>query len=368
MQYPEMKNLPGLTVIRFFAAAWVYCFHTWLWIGKSGLIANISSVGYAGVSIFFVLSGFILSYNYLGTEFTAKQFWIARAARILPVYWLALILDIPSLIHGAMIGRPITPARLLPAPVLLQSWFPAAAMVWNTPAWSVSTEAFFYLIFPFATPWIISLFRKHPAPVLLALWILSTAPTLFYALFQPEGLAAHDSRYFWLDVIKLNPIVRCPEFLFGVCVGAGFRDGWRIPKPRIGTLLTIVGICLAIELFHDAPYPAFHNGLLAPLFALLILAVASSGDWLNWRPLVQLGEASYSLYLLSYPVALYYTAASLHLPWLLPSRSGLAGIGCYFAISLVSSLIVYSYFEKPCRHKLRALLSREKPARANVAS
>jgi len=127
-----MSKLPSLTALRFFAAFWVFCFHSFLWMGDRSVVADLSSVGYAGVSVFFVLSGFILSYNYLGSDFTLKEFWAARAARIAPVYWLTLLLAFPPLLRNLMIGRLSPSVSVIAAPVFLQSWFPVP-QIWNTP-------------------------------------------------------------------------------------------------------------------------------------------------------------------------------------------------------------------------------------------
>lgn len=351
-----MKNLPGLTAVRFFAACWVYCFHSLLWTGHRGLVADVSSAGYAGVAVFFVLSGFILSYNYLGSDVSPRQFWSARAARIVPVYWLSLLLGLPGLVHNLVIGRfALSPAYLL-TPLFLQSWIPSLALIWNTPAWSVSTEAFFYLIFPFTAQRLVRSFRKRPALFLLGLWFLSAAPSVLYALARPEGPVDSNSLFFWLTIVKFNPLVRAPEFLLGVCLGAGFRDGWRIPRPRLVTLACFLAICLTIAALHNAPYPSLHDGLCDPLFALLILSIASSGDWLDWPPLILLGEASYTLYLLGKPIANFYEGASRY-GRLVPAISGFWGFGLYFVLCVAVSLLVYAVFEKPCRQKVRALLS-----------
>jgi peptidoglycan/LPS O-acetylase OafA/YrhL len=350
-----MSKLPSLTAMRFFAAFWVFCFHSFLWMGHSSVIADLSSVGYAGVSVFFVLSGFILSYNYLGSDFTLKEFWAARAARIAPVYWLTLLLGFLPLVRNLMIGRLSPSISVIAAPVFLQSWFPVP-QIWNTPAWSVSTEVFFYIIFPFAIRGFVGPFRRHPVLFGLLLWLLSAAPTVLYAYFLPEGKVDIASNHFWLDVVKLNPLVRAPEFLLGVLVGVGFRDGWRIGWPKLSAAACLVAISLTIVALHNAPYPLFHNGLCAPLFALLILSVASADPWLNWAPLVLLGEASYSLYLLAYPVGALYSLASENLDFV-PPRASVMGFVLYFVLCVASSLIVYTFFEKPCRRRVRAFLS-----------
>ena len=79
---------PALTSLRFFAALHVFCFHLVAFriVTKRSLFYDVASIGYVGVGLFFVLSGFILVYTYAGREVTVRQFWRARFARIYPAY------------------------------------------------------------------------------------------------------------------------------------------------------------------------------------------------------------------------------------------------------------------------------------------
>ena len=81
-------RLPALTSLRFFAALHVVIFHLYSIHVTEGpaWYRNLSSLGYVGVSLFFVLSGFILVYTYAGRAWTAVTFWQARIARIYPAY------------------------------------------------------------------------------------------------------------------------------------------------------------------------------------------------------------------------------------------------------------------------------------------
>ena len=78
------KTLVGLTSIRFFAAIWVVFHHLRFDWKPPELLDRFFDAGYSGVTLFFILSGFILSYNYLPRQFTLRDFWSARIARICP--------------------------------------------------------------------------------------------------------------------------------------------------------------------------------------------------------------------------------------------------------------------------------------------
>ena len=355
----DLKKLSGLTVMRFFAAAWVYFFHSRLWVGQRGWIAALGSAGYAGVSVFFVLSGFILSYNYLGRDYTKREFWSARVARIVPVYWLSLVLTAPYVAAKLITHESPLSANLILTPLFLQSWSPAAALVWNPPAWSVSTEVFFYLLFPFAVRPVVNWFRNRPVSILLLLWIASAVPSVLYALFHPEGFVDESSTQAWLEIVKFNPLFRLPEFLFGVCIGAGFRDGWRVPLPKLVIPCCIASICLLLVAAQHAPFPMLHNGLLAPFFGLLILSIASDDAWLDWRPLVVLGEASYSLYILASPLGDLYHSISKRVDWIPPSSQA-GGFALYLTLSVACSVLVYILLETPTRRWLRNFLAERK--------
>jgi peptidoglycan/LPS O-acetylase OafA/YrhL len=135
----QKAPLPALTSIRFFAALWVVVFHlqaagfsTGGEASNTGWLHNLLSTGYCGVGLFFVLSGFILTYNYLTLDTHGRRlqhYWVARAARILPLYFFGLALDSPSVIAGTL-KTGVTPANiawiagvLLACVLLMQAWY-----------------------------------------------------------------------------------------------------------------------------------------------------------------------------------------------------------------------------------------------------
>src|SRR6476661_1182191 len=97
--------LPALTGVRFFAAFYVVLFHFTLWYFAAApqWVRNIVSSGYVGVDLFFVLSGFVLTYTYLvpgASHVPRREFWVARIARIYPMYLVALALALPITLHS----------------------------------------------------------------------------------------------------------------------------------------------------------------------------------------------------------------------------------------------------------------------------
>ncbi len=172
-----IKPLTGLR----FAAAMLVVMHHLLHIDVSSghgvgcllkkLASNFSSAGFVGVSFFFVLSGFILTYTYLGRPgqvgIKRRDFCVARLARVYPTYLFALVIAAVPFWRGWQPGGPNTACATpkvvtaLTTPLLLQAWTPCARAWWNAPGWSLSAEAFFYLLFPLLAVPIVRLGRRQ---------------------------------------------------------------------------------------------------------------------------------------------------------------------------------------------------------------
>jgi hypothetical protein len=133
-------------------AFYVVLFHSRPWLmshfNLPGSLITFLGNGYLAVALFFLLSGFILSYTYAGNVENGRQhakFWEPRFARIYPVYFLSLMLALPF-------QRALPLTTKIAVLAMVQAWNPFRrgwTGAWNYPAWSLSVEAFFYLCFPF---------------------------------------------------------------------------------------------------------------------------------------------------------------------------------------------------------------------------
>ena len=153
-----------------------------------GLFGQEADHGFIAVSFFFVLSGFVLTYSYSGSDGrmrgTRSAFYLARFARIYPAYLLAAIAAIPLFflalrqVHtlAGTLMRVAAGGTLVAA--LVQSWLPRTANYLNSPAWSLSVEAFFYLLFPLILPLITGLSKPRIASFLVLSWILLVLPPI----------------------------------------------------------------------------------------------------------------------------------------------------------------------------------------------
>jgi peptidoglycan/LPS O-acetylase OafA/YrhL len=351
-------DLPALTSLRFFAALWVAFFHIEvLGLAQHGFAwyRALSQIGYAGVSFFFVLSGFILVYVYSGREMPKLRFLQARFARIYPAYFFALIVTLPGFLNNIPYLRHIHRAilALISYPLLLQAWFPSILLVWNPVAWSLSVELIFYLLFPFILPRLDKLNIRGILVWIGSSWLASLLITGSYVFLRPDGVAhatSLDNDLFWLGVVKLNPLARLPEFLLGMGFGALFLRA----RPRVRTWPILAGataIAAVVALRSAIPYPVLHTGLLALAFGLIIFGFATRPPTglLASPPLILLGEASYSFYLLHTAPLLvlvfgYHVASSPHLRWI---------VAAYLIGTTLFAIAVFHVIENPMRRLLR---------------
>ncbi|ATB45497.1 acyltransferase family protein [Corallococcus macrosporus] len=373
------RALDALTGLRFVAALHVVLFHfaaPCLGTAPEAL-RNWVGAGYAAVGVFFVLSGFVLAWNYLDAdgrmETSPRAFWAARVARVYPVYLLTFLLSAPTTIAPSVAdnGWKVAAVKLAVGGAvtlaLLQAWVPRLALYWNPPGWSVAVEACFYGLFPRLAK---GLPRLKPAwlPVALAgTWGLGLAPPLLYLVLLPDGPGPVDVHASgpWLMALKFNPLARLPEFLIGVLLGWCFvRERAAGGGKGSGAVLAALGTALLVAAGaagERVPYPLMHNALLAPASGLLVYGLARGGGALGWllsRPtLVRLGGASYALYLLQYPVseAAKGVGAALS-PWVeLRTPEGL--LATVLVLGVPASLWVHRYVETPLRARVRAALA-----------
>jgi peptidoglycan/LPS O-acetylase OafA/YrhL len=276
-----------------------------------GPFAPVVDNGYVSVSFFLLLSGFVLAYNYRERgergEMRARTFWLARFSRIYPVFFFSLIVSTGMLIQEWTVR---THAQfftgVLITPLLMQGWSPQLCTFWNTPAWTLTTDVFFYVLFP----WLITL-RRPRTPramikTMLLWWGVSFILPTLYTVFHPDG-ELHIDRYsngLWLRALKFGPVQHLPSFLFGMAL-ASFSE--LIPeRSRTRVALGLAGFAvLYVVLYFGSymPYVYMHDGLLMPLYGMVILGLSGRNfmaKMFSLMPLLAVGEASYCLYILHF--------------------------------------------------------------------
>ncbi|HEY0163210.1 MAG TPA: acyltransferase [Edaphobacter sp.] len=366
---PRKPPLPALTGIRTLLAFNIVLFHfTPPWLGP---FRPFVEHGFVFVNVFFLISGFILSYNYFdrGAGLVKRDFWMARFSRLYPVYLLVLLISVPMLkLEWTARSSSEFWQGLVLTPLLLQGWSPSLATFWNTVAWTLSCEMAFYLTFP----WLIRLpWPRRPSRLLLlilALWIIDLTPATLYLWINPDHLSSQVNRYSstWLiRFLKYTPLPYAPTFLAGIALSRlQLLVKISEQKRMLIAAIALTGLGLFFYLAADhVPYLLLHGGLLLPLFASLIFGL--SGDHaisriFSWGPLLLVGESSYCLYLLHFNVfALihqYHLPEHLHVAALDPWIS--------YAALIVLSIIIYRFFENPVR---KAILNRFPPSSRKAA-
>lgn len=355
-------SLPALTSIRFLAAITVVVSH-YSELGLLNLPAQIFNFvdgGRPAVSLFFVLSGFILTFTYRD-QLAAKgsaPFYQARFARIYPVILLALALCVPTTLYLLNGDDPSLLLQwyalkssvylslgvsLICQLLLLNAWFPFAAInqPWNGPSDSVSCEAFFYLMFPLMLRKMMSTRMAWLTLACIGFFLMQGLWIAFLQTYLPASRSGF--------LVVALPLTRLFEFVAGIYAAILFQQlrEQGVNRHALGIkLVTWSLIVLSVLALWRPVSPAFY--LESPLFAALILGLALMDrpviNLLNQRALVRLGEASYSLYLIHVPIA--------YLAYIAGFRQSNGWIAMLFAV--LASLLIFRFYEEPMRKRIRA--------------
>ncbi|MEI6707794.1 MAG: acyltransferase [Methylococcales bacterium] len=358
------QRLDALTSLRFFAAAMIVIHHA---SGLFGLRKTDFFFLEQGVSFFFVLSGFILAYVYpkLETWAEIKHFWRARIARIYPAFFASFLLAFWLLSLGWGFKRGLANLFMLSAWIPLPRYF----FSYNAPAWSISTEFFFYLAFPFLIrrwdkTWLIKLVTS--GIIVLSLILVSNWLHLPFCTSINDGLTVD-------ALVYIHPLSRIFEFIFGIFVAFYWRKKVAVIQwSELSASLCEIGVIFLVAAsMHFAPLSEWVDdtwlGLPAArwsyssgsmlAFGLLIYVIAIGRGritvWLSHPLLVLLGEISFSLYLLHQILLIYYQSNIANLPQL----SNTLSLAIFWVILLLASYLMWALIEMPGR---RLLLGRGK--------
>ena len=322
------------------------------------------SRGYLWVDFFFILSGFIMCYIY-GSKFSqgrghrqTLEFYITRFARIYPLHFAVLLafvgiefgqlLTVQLLDVGgvSVFSEGTSPASLITNLLLIHSLGVHDTLTWNSPSWSISTEAAVYVVFPFLIATRLVQSRGGNAVLLLG------AVGLLVGLQVARGN---------LDITYDYGILRCiADFSIGILI---YRLSGALAGPSTGTasaMQAVAAVGIAVLLHHGA-----WDVLAIPLFALLIYACKDDRGWLPTimaaRPFHALGLISYSVYLThTFVLSVFKQNWGAVLPKLavfdMPAVA-LALAGVQLVIILGLSAFTYRWIEEPGRHYLRRRLS-----------
>ncbi|MFI5732555.1 acyltransferase family protein [Kribbella sp. NPDC051587] len=350
-----VRRIESLTGLRWWAAFFVFTHH----MGNLAPlpIREFLKLGTSGVTFFFVLSGFVLTWSTRpGTA--AGTFYRRRFARIVPAHVVALIpaifvfyrFDPPENMFWI---KPVSITAIVLSLVLLNGWSNNPDILYggNPASWTLSIEMFFYAFFPFL--------QRITARLKLAGALIVAAAAIVisggYRLTQ----------YHWADLPTLPPpLLHATAFVVGIAIAVALRSGWTTRLPAwLGYLAIGVGLVVLTYTFrHPGKVPfgteisLLQKEILTLLYGFLILVVAARDlrggrSLLRSKPLVALGQWSYSFYLVHATVL--YAIRELHghseaVSWL--NLTWYAGVG---AVSILASWLLYKFVEHPLELKLR---------------
>lgn len=347
-------KLQQFYITRFFAAICVVIYH----FGQATtelqpeFFKGILSFGNEAVNYFFSLSGFIMAIAYYRHDSSGlinkERYWINRIARIYPAYIVAVLLVVAYAAIKPDFFSSLA-SRLPLEIVLLQSWIGKSSI--NFPGWSLSVEIFFYLCFPFVMSFLSNKSDRWLALAAIFVYIVFLGLNYQATIYTEQGrLSTSFMMYF--------PVFHFATFLAGVVSGMIFlrHQNW-IMKHQAATKYIGYTIMLALLFIYLLPNglvrKLHHNGLLAPVYAFFFIAfsIPSNVNRILSHPFaVFLGEISYGIYILQFPVWLHFKEF-LHLKSPLP----LFWFIGYLVVLIALSAGIYVFIEKKAQLRLRKI-------------
>lgn len=347
-------------------------------------------LAYFGMSLFFVLSGFVIHYNY--TKAFQSRGWIwgsyyfitARFARLYPLYALAIFFSLHHLPEPALENNPAISVAYV---TMTQSWFDLQEIIFP-PAWSISTEWFFYLFFIIFVKFLDRIYR----PRLILVVFLMIVPMLLMAIFRSQDLILNTLSTLWNDpfirakegrwLYYYAPYIRIFEFIAGILSSKVYLSltSSTCTKERNSVLsflvcLCCIGWCMKVILTGRTPFShvitfrdvisakdmvnLLPNFLFAPAIVPFLVLVCryntSVSRMLSSRPLLFMGEISYSVYILQFwmitSLAAFYISTEISMNAYLNSLIKSIGV-----IGLTTMIAFGSYhlIERPCRKWIKS--------------
>lgn len=341
--------LNNLTGLRFYTALWVFLYHFCVYTG--GMSNFFFEKGYLGVDIFFVLSGFILTYAYHKSFFLEKvnpkkyyHFLVKRFAKIYPLQVLTFVIVGILLLVGKYVFHQqdliIRPDHIVSNLLMIHAWNINDALSWNTHSWSLSDEWFAYVFLFILAVFIIKM-NKIIGRIVLGLVVL------FFIVrwFNIEN--------FDLNQYTYNGIERIiPEFFLGIFIGL-LRFDFNISKKIASSIFGLNVLMLFILTITDYKVDA----LCMLLFAGMIysLSFPTYFDKLfNSKRMVYLGNISFAFYMFQLTAFYLFKPFQNYIARLNVSEyiSDPIELLLLFLINLAMASLAFKYFEEPVRFYL----------------
>ena len=384
MRTGEIKALSGLRIV---AAVWVVLFHFRPLLheaapGFSSALAPLLNCGAQGVDLFFILSGFVLTWNYLDRmgeswswRATLHFLWL-RLARVWPVYLVTMHLAALWIIFTLNVGHvpsqaadQLTAMNYVRQILLVQLWFQPYfdGSSWDGPAWSISAEWLAYLLFGLLVLVIFRIARSTRARGTIGLAFAAALPPILLLMATGQFYTP----WSWLPRIVM-------QFTAGALVCTAVRklrptDNARRGAGFLSVLLAgaIVGILFLLDAHPSATIrdaSGLVDILFVPLVLTLALGIGTLPRLLSTRPMVYCGHISFGLYMVHELVhtAWNWMADQFELR-LLPDTAGKLIVVTLLAVALAGAALLYHFVEEPARRWMRSMVRDSRQPRVDSA-
>ncbi|WP_286689291.1 acyltransferase [Aeromicrobium sp. REDSEA-S38_B2] len=353
--------LPGLTGLRWLAALPVFAFH--LSLVDFGLnpfadgrwartyASLLGQGGWTGVSFFFVLSGFLLTWRCSESRGTAA-FVRKRLAKIFPLH--VVTWSVAMVLYAFALAG--SPWEYLPNLVLVSSWIPVhdVYLSVNLPSWSLCSELLFYLSFPALVP-LVRRLRADRLALALAACVAGTVVVALVTMSLPDGPGVDGmpvtNLQFWFGYNL--PLPRLLEFVAGMLLARLVAER-RVPTiaPWVAWTAVLVGYVVA----SLGPFVlGFVAVMLVPLMMVVVATVqrdlAGRGTWVSSRPMVWLGEVSFGFYM-AQQIVMYTVRITWQHGATYPVPLAIADWLLVFALTLGFATALHRLVEEPAMRRL----------------
>jgi peptidoglycan/LPS O-acetylase OafA/YrhL len=340
-------------------------------VDVAGLSWTLSpGFGATGVSLFFVLSGFLLSQPFWrslrgGPPVDLRSYLLRRLRRVYPAYAVAVL--VLALVHDTRHSIPIRLAHVTSHLLMIHNLSEATIFSLSVPLWSIATEFQLYLVMPVLFAGMAMLARRgwrRPwlalglalASGLLALLVLSVAPEAIRRVDPDPRLLRPDGA-----VVAHSLFAGLPDFCMGIAAGLVYQElhlrrrvtGARFPyHVELAAAAVAMGLVAFALAFHPMGFSmAARWPLLTLLYGGLVMTVSLSSApfgiarWLDAWPIRKLGLMSYSFYL--YHDLVLWNVLNRLAPRLGPSLAANRAflVGSSFAITMVVAWLSYRCVE-----------------------
>jgi peptidoglycan/LPS O-acetylase OafA/YrhL len=347
MEAEKTRRFVVLDFYRFVASLGVFIFHLKLidknispsWNGSFGLF----------VDMFFILSGFVISYSYPSKSTGAQsyfRFMIRRVARIYPLHVLTLFIFVAITLLGVVDSTSTgNLSDFFYNLFLVQAWGVTDHLSFNTPAWSISAELFCYILFP-----VLMLIATSVSPLWLAVIVAISYGVLAHAWLP----IWHERSQMYGANFDFAMLRALPSFLNGILLVMLFKTVSVRKKPIVIAGISIFALAVLILNIFAKPDLAIILFSLAILFTAIGESAFEQFPGASW--LGRLGNTSYAIYMLHELMIILIFKPLWSYFEISPRAFGLFALACCVVLTIVADM-TFRYVENPARIFINRLAS-----------